>query len=200
MFLNHANTSEVESWYNSLSILTSEKAYLDFMDQYNCNDSITIYEINGLLSAFGNTIRYNWINQEEISISPKFITYSAFRNMDGNFMIGDQIEAESDGVRITIFDGNWSKIGTNKKYPGFPSDTGYEGDTAFIIDPILTSRISCEYECCPNNISSTDYYGPSNRRRLKVELVWTNVTSYRLLNCSRSTSAPAASGSPSGRR
>ncbi|MBK8243426.1 MAG: hypothetical protein IPK88_08370 [Saprospiraceae bacterium] len=183
LFLNHATASEVESWYNSLSILTSEKAYLDFMDQYNCNDSITIYEINGLLSAFGNTIRYNWINQEEISISPKFITYSAFRNMDGNFMIGDQIEAESDGVRITIFDGNWSKLAQIRNTPGFPSDTvSYEGDTAFIIDPILTSRISCEYECCPNNISSTDYYGPSNRRRLKVELVWTNVTSYRLLN------------------
>jgi len=181
-FLNHATASEIESWYNSLPIQTSEMAYQDFMDQYNCNDSITISEINGLLSTSGNAIRYSWINQDELSISPKFMTYAGYRNMDGNFMIGDQIEAESEGVRITIFDGDWSRLTQIKNTPGFPSDTvSYEGDTTFIIDPILTSRISCDINCCSKNLSSTNYYGPSNRRRLKVELEWFDRTSHRRL-------------------
>ncbi|NOT37474.1 MAG: hypothetical protein HOP11_08860 [Saprospiraceae bacterium] len=150
------------------------------MDQYNCNDNITISEITSLLSTHGNTIRYNWIDQEEISISPKFFTYAGYRNMDGNFMIGDQIEAESDGIRITIFDADWNKLTQIRNTPGFPSDTvSSEGDTTFIIDPILTSRISCDINCCPKSLSSTNYYGPSNRRRLKVELEWIERTSHR---------------------
>ena len=58
-FLNNATAVEIESWYNSLPVLTSEKAYQDFMDQYNCMDNISISEINSLLSTSGNTIRYN---------------------------------------------------------------------------------------------------------------------------------------------
>ncbi|MBP6521680.1 MAG: hypothetical protein KA251_01760 [Saprospiraceae bacterium] len=185
IFLNNATAVEIESWYNSLPVLTSEKAYQDFMDQYNCMDNISISEINSLLSTSGNTIRYNWINEDELSISPKFMTYAGYRNMDGNFMIGDQIEAESDAVRITIFDGDWNKLTQIRTTPGYPSDTvSYEGDTTFILDKILESRIKCEYNCCSNNLSSTNYYGPDNRRRLKVELVWV------LANSSRQTPWP----------
>ncbi len=180
IFLNNATAIEIESWYNSLPVLTSEKAYQDFMDQYNCIDNQSISEINGLLSSSGNTIRYHWINEDELSISPKFMTYSGYRNMDGNFMIGDQIEAESEGIRITIFDGDWNKLTQIRTTPGYPSDTvNYEGDTAFIIDPVLTSRISCDINCCSKNLSSTHYFGPSNRRRLKVELEWIEMTSNR---------------------
>ncbi len=180
LFLIHASANEIESWYNSLPILTSEKAYLDFMDYYNCNDSITTSEINSLISAYGNTVRYNWISEDELSIRPKFYTYSGFRNMEGNFMIGDQIEAESDGIRITIFEADWNKLAQIRSTPGYPSDTvSYQGDTTFIIDPVLTSRIYCDINCCPRNLSSTNYYGPNNRRRLKVELEWIDRTSHR---------------------
>ena len=179
-FLNNATSSEIQNWYNSIPIITSEKAFQNFMNLYSCIGDDENSQVNSLLNEYGSQIRYSTGADNRLTVSPKFLTYARYRNMAGNFMIGNQIEAESDEVRITIFDGDWNKLTQIRSTPGFPSDTvSYLGDTAFVISKVREMKMPCDVNCCPNNLSETFYFGPDNRRRLQVEISWVEATRNR---------------------
>ncbi len=170
-FLSCADSNTKNSWLNNLPITSAHDVYEEFMDHF-CDESITSEQLDSLLTDYEGKIRYNWIDEADIEIEPLYNTYSRFRNMNGHFLIGSQIESEVQSVRISVFEEDWEKLQQIISTPGFPTDSvSYEGDTTFVI----FRESSVNYgppQCCPNKNHEFFHYPPADRRRLESSYTW----------------------------
>ena len=106
-FLGCANSDEYENWKNQISFETVSDRFKDFLDEINCDNSLSESDIDDILSSYNGFIQKVVNDSGEAEYSPIYNSYKSFRNIQGIFLIGDRIEAEFEGARISILNGDW---------------------------------------------------------------------------------------------
>ena len=172
-FFNCANATQIDNWFQQISIQTIEKEYRAFMTQIQSEDH-TDEETLNLIDQYNGRINGSLIDSTW-TFGKNYSTYTEFRNLDGVYLIGERIEAEFENTRISIFDGDFSKLDAMRNDPNFIQNiSNYESDPEIVIlrhpdygDPI----------CCDRRNEDRDYYD-NDDKRITSSYSWTDVSMF----------------------
>jgi len=170
-FLGCADDNVKESWITNISIETPYKKYNEVLTLI-CGD-LEIIEIETILDQHSNHIIYSWDDESELIIRPIYSTYQYFRNMNGYFKIGDNIDAEVNDNRIVVLDGGFSKLQEVLVETNNFQDTILNFQDTSVV--IFRDIKYADPTCCPNSQEEQFFY-ENNERRLTSRLIWNDVS------------------------
>lgn len=168
-FLSCTDENGVSQWNNQVTITTVSKEFSEFMRQL-CDENLTDLELENIYNNYSNIAQEQ--DGDYTHYRHTISTFSNFRNTEGIFLIGDRIESEWKNTRISIFDGDWSKLETIKADPNYPQN--FE---VYMEDPEILILRMPEYQiiCCDNNNRGTHYY-ESNNKRISSSYDWVDAS------------------------
>ena len=180
-FLECADGATVKNWRYNIPIITALEVYENFMGNFCSSDSLSNETLDSLILEYDGEVNIEWSSENEIEVTPKYYSYSIFRNMDGYFMIGDQIEAEVGNTRISVFNGDWQNLNQLTSNSGFSQDTTlYQGDSTLVVYPRWPDFGDI---CCDNfNEGQQIYNFNEDKKRHRIRYTWADISLHEKTN------------------
>lgn len=167
-FLNCATEQEKAVWRNSFPLMTAQKYFLAFKNAFECCDSLSNQELDNLVEQFEGKIKVHSSPEGYNIYEPLYMLDPEFRNIDGAFMVGDQIEVETEEYKISILDGDWTKV-------PIAINTGQTNIDA----KIIVDWNNGGGQCCPVTAAESIVTGD---KKLFSQYRWRNNSQYRFVS------------------